>query len=356
MIIAASRDQSFPIDGVKQVFEYGRRLYASDRIAFFEDKVEGHGYQIRKREAAYGWFLRWLTGRGNGEAFKEPAVHTADVDDPEYRCFKEKQGAGPGMAAYARALAARPRHAEPQKVNEVLGLTPLPRSAAQPRNSHPGCTLITMADNGADAFPENALPESGWKITPARVRGLNGDVLPQPGWTAAVSLLLGENPVARQAEDLEQALSAAGACVAVYAHGHNASLAATYAAARNPQRAAWILRGGFITYRHFIDRPVQAAKSFDLKIDDKDRTTSFDREIPFAYVPFGALRNFDLPDLLAPARAVLLLNPIDGDWKPLTKADATRWLPPNATLVLESDPAKALGMHLESWRTKRTMK
>jgi hypothetical protein len=176
--------------------------------------------------------------------------------------------------------------------------------------------------------------------------------MPQPGWTAAVSLLLGENPVARQAEDLERALTTAGRCAAVYAQGHNASLAATYAAARNPQRAAWILRDGFVSYRHFIDRPIEAAKSFELKPEDKDRTMSFDREIPFAYVPFGALRYFDLTDLLEPARGVLVLNPIDGDWKPLTRSEASRGLPRTATVVVERDPTKSLRTFLDAWRAK----
>jgi hypothetical protein len=327
-------------------------LYASDRIAFFEDDVEGHGYQIRKREAAYGWFLRWMMKRGDGGPFKEPALQTAVADDPEYRCFAEQQGAGPGMAAYARALAARPRRPHPQKLNEVLGLPPVAPASAQPTGSDAQCTLIAIADNGTAGFPEAGLPERGWNLQLPKVRGLNGDAMPQPGWTAAVSLLLGENPVARQTEDLERALSAAGPCAAVYAQGHNASLAATYAAARNPRRAAWILRDGFISYRHFIDRPVEAAKSFELKPDDRDRTTSFDREIPFAYIPFGALRYFDLPDLLAPARGMLVLNPINGDWKPLTKAEAMRWLPRNVTVSVEADPAKSLRTFLDGWRAK----
>jgi dienelactone hydrolase len=354
LIIAASKDQSFPIEGVKRVAEYGRGLYASDRIGFFEDTVEGHGYQIRKREAAYGWFLRWLMGRGDGTPFKEPPVETAAVDDPEYRCLARKHGAGPGLAAYARVLAARPRR-QPWKVSEVLGIAP-PQRSARTSSSANGCTLLTVADNGSSEFPRNALPERGWRLQPARVRGLNGDVVPQPGWTAAVSLLLGENFVARQAEDLETALRTAGDCVAVYAHGHNASLAATYAAARDPRRAAWILRDGFITYRHFIDRPAEAVRSFELKTEDRDRTTWFDREIPFAYVPFGALRYFDLPDLLAPAASLLIINPIDGNWKTLTKPTATRWTPKQATLIVEQDPSAALRKHLEAWRASRNQR
>jgi len=76
MIIAASQDQSFPIAGVKAVYEYGQQLYRAydlpDEIAFFEDTQDGHGYQKNKREAAYGWFLRYLMKRGDGRPFSEP--------------------------------------------------------------------------------------------------------------------------------------------------------------------------------------------------------------------------------------------------------------------------------------------
>ena len=64
LIIAASRDQSFPLAGVREVADYGRELYesygAGEKIGLVVDEAEGHGYQRAKREAAYGWFLRWL--------------------------------------------------------------------------------------------------------------------------------------------------------------------------------------------------------------------------------------------------------------------------------------------------------
>ncbi len=47
---------------------------------------------------------------------------------------------------------------------------------------------------------------------------------------------------------------------------------------------------------------------------------------------------------------VLVLNPIDGDWKPLTRAEAMRWLPRNATIFVERDPAKSMRTFLDAWR------
>ena len=65
LIIAASQDQSFPIAGVRarSPITGGRSTSPTapaDRIGLVVDGSEGHGYQRIKREAAYGWFLRWL--------------------------------------------------------------------------------------------------------------------------------------------------------------------------------------------------------------------------------------------------------------------------------------------------------
>ena len=50
------------------------------------DEAEGHGYQRAKREAAYGWFLRWLMGRrGDGGPHPEPPTETEPFDSEELR-------------------------------------------------------------------------------------------------------------------------------------------------------------------------------------------------------------------------------------------------------------------------------
>jgi dienelactone hydrolase len=342
MIIAASKDQSFPIAGVKQVYEYGRALYDSDRIGFYEDTVEGHGYQIRKREAAYGWFLRWLMQKGDGAAFNEPPVETAAVDDSEYRCFAEKQASGRGFVAYAAALAARRPKPRVDELSHVLGI-PEPRPASRPVSPQPEHVVLTLSDSGALEVP------GPWTTQPIDARGFGERSIAQKGWAAAVSLLLGENLVGQQALDLERAIhsvQSAGKRIAVYARGHNAALAATYAAARNPTVAAWILRDGFVTYHHFIERPAEQKKSFVLHAADRDRTTAFDREIPFMYVPFNALRHFDLPDLLSLANRVLVVNPIDGDWNRMAAYTAEKWLPRSVALVSGDDPTRAIADHL----------
>src|SRR5262245_12023587 len=111
MIIAASQDQSFPIAGVRRVFEYGRELYgasgAQEKVGFFEDTTAGHGYQQNRREAAYGWFSKWLMGQGDGGPYAEPPTQALPFDAPELRCFPagHNEPAGPGIVAAVQKIA-----------------------------------------------------------------------------------------------------------------------------------------------------------------------------------------------------------------------------------------------------------
>ena len=111
MIIAASQDQSFPITGVRRVFEYGKELYLAsgtpEKIGFFEDTTAGHGYQQKKREAAYGWFRKWLMGQGDGGPYPEPSTQALPFDALELRCFPpgRNEPSGPGIVAAVQKIA-----------------------------------------------------------------------------------------------------------------------------------------------------------------------------------------------------------------------------------------------------------
>ena len=114
LIVAAAQDESFPVAGVREVAEYGRQLYTSygagEQIGLVVDEAEGHGYQRAKREAAYGWFLRWLMGRGDGRPCAEPPTETLPFESEELRCFPpgRNEPAGPAMIEAVRRLRARP--------------------------------------------------------------------------------------------------------------------------------------------------------------------------------------------------------------------------------------------------------
>ncbi len=90
-----SRDPIFPIAGTRETMRQAAALYAAcgagDRIAAVE-VPEGHGWHKPLREAAYGWFARWLQGRGDGSPIPEPeAVRPESPKSPDLLCVKPGQ-------------------------------------------------------------------------------------------------------------------------------------------------------------------------------------------------------------------------------------------------------------------------
>jgi formylglycine-generating enzyme required for sulfatase activity/dienelactone hydrolase len=364
LFISAHNDHSFRIPGNRAVAEYGSRLYralgAPEKMSYFEDDKEGHGYQKRKREAAYGWFLRWLKGEGSGSPVAEPEVEAPPWDSPELRCFPagENRPAGPGLVALALSLVKTPSPdpgSLPGALAGTLGIRLLPRlmatSKLEERGSgrvgwtmrdglelcgvllkppgDPKGALLAAADSGRESLRTHpAVTEalaSGMEVLLADPRGLGELATDKPGWTFAVSLLLGENFVGRQALDLVggwRGLYArpelAGKPIAILGSGPFASMAALYAAVLEPRVSGLIMEGGFASYRSFIERPKTLPDSYRLLKPGQEASYRVDREIPAALIPFDVLGQFDLPDLvrsLAP-RPVAVLSTIDGDFKP----------------------------------------
>jgi hypothetical protein len=208
-----------------------------------------------------------------------------------------------------------------------------PRTTLPAGGSSKGTLLAVLDDGRAAATDDEVLRQrraEGWTVVAVDIRGIGELKLSQPGWAFAVSLLLNENFAALQVADLLRAMRETGA-TALYARGHNASLAAAYAVAQPAaEKLEWAtLRGGFVSFRQFLDRPESHPISFRLIADEKDRKLPLDREIPLHYFAFDVLRRFDIPDLLGRSRArITVADPIDGDWKPLNVEAAQRWLPP----------------------------
>jgi hypothetical protein len=136
--------------------------------------------------------------------------------------------------------------------------------------------------------------------------------------------LLNENFVLQQGEDIARVIRAfPDKQVALYARGDDATLAAAYAMPIAPDLTWYVLRDGFLSFRQFLERPESLEASFQLKYDDKDRNTPYDREIPFSYMPFDGLYGPDMAQMLTATRAKgLIVNPIDGDWRRMRAADA----------------------------------
>lgn len=345
MIVAAHNDHSFRIPGNRAIADYGRKLYAAlgaaDRVAYMEDEKDAHGYHKAKREAVAGFFLKWLKGEGDGSPDPEPPMTLPPWDAPELRCFPEKSPAGPALVELAKRLLDAPSTPDAAALPRALGLeggTPdvelvrdgdrlswtmpdglrIPARWRAPAGEPRGIALAA-ADAGHKDL--DVLLEAGWAVVEADPRGLGALATGKPGWTFAVSLLLGESWSGRQALDLAagvRALAKLGKPVGLVGDGPAAAMAALYAAALEP-RAAWLAtRGGFASYRSFADRRRTAPASFLLGGPGEEKAVR-DREIPASLVLFDAYRRFDLPDLyasLAPRRWAAV-DPVDGDFEPL---------------------------------------
>jgi dienelactone hydrolase len=401
LIVAALKDESFPIGGVRQVAAYGRELYASygvpDRIGLMVDEAEGHGYQRLKREAAYGWFLRWLMGRGDGTPSREPPTATLPFDSEELRCFPtgRNQPAGPAMIDAVLNLA-RDLPPAPARIDLEAVLGPMP--AASPAQisvkdspvqrvvvpSEPGLdipafllrpprevrgVLVALDDRGKEALSSDVVIESararGWAIFGVDPRGIGESATDRPGWVFAVSLLLNENFIGRQAWDIGRVLEAIRSTggfpnkpVGLYARGPGSCLAAMYAIARASQAGQtflqwYLLRDGFLSYRSWIDRPRSMPESYRLLPEDRDRISAFDREIPASFFAWNALRSFDLSQLLAPSRAAgLIVNPVDGDRKRFHETVARDRLPRSVRAVTSDEPGQQVAEFLHTVLSK----
>ncbi|MFB3829787.1 MAG: alpha/beta hydrolase family protein [Bryobacteraceae bacterium] len=299
LVIAAVEDRSFPIAGVREVASYGRSLYHAagvrEKFGFYEDATAGHGYQQKKREAAYGWFLKWLKDAGDGSPYAEPATETLSSDD--LRCFQGKEPAGPGMVAAVRVVAEGIGGARPwPKLGETAG-------------SPDSRVLVTVGARESDAVVA-AARKRGWSIAPFELP--SGAEM---NWAGAVSLLLDDWFVRRQAAALLDFMRQRRAG-AVYAAGPEAGLAAAFAI--NDARLRWfLLRDCFVSFRDFLERPKSLALSYQLRQGERE---TLDREIPLYMVPFNGLRYADIPRLLARTPGIVL-NPINGDWEPAQPRD-----------------------------------
>jgi hypothetical protein len=234
----------------------------------------------------------------------------------------------------------------------------IPAFLARPEGEAKGLA-ITVDDRGKEAIAAepsfNRLLGEGWAVCGLDPRGIGELATTQMGWVSAVSLLLGENFVSRQGCDMRRSARALAASepfegkpLGLYARGPNAALAATYLLAQEARGRRlpvrwYVLRDGFVSYQQFLDRPQSIEQSFRLQSSSKERFTPYDREIPFHFFPFRVLSHFDLPQLLGESSARgLIVNPIDGDWLPMSEPDARKLAPANVKVVVDGDPESSI--------------
>ena len=235
------------------------------------------------------------------------------------------QPAGPPLVEAARRLSLTPPR-EKLRLGEVLGISgpvrarrveppagaatrvlipvdeklDVPGFVIRPAGIERGL-LLALDDRGKEAavadLPVDMLLAHGWALAGVDPRGFGELQTVQRGWVAAVSLLIGENFVSRQALDLAHAAAAlAPKSLGIYARGDNAALAATYFLASAPKVRFFIVRDGFVTLRHFLERRPRSRSrsSSERRPGPNNRLRSRD---PVGYVPFRGLEGPDITDL-----------------------------------------------------------
>ncbi|WP_417734643.1 acetylxylan esterase [Rosistilla oblonga] len=86
------KDPIFPIGGTRDTIRRAQQIYglydSADQVALSEAPA-GHGWSKPLREAGYGWFNRFLQGRGDGSPVAEPEIPLEDRSSKDLYVFKD---------------------------------------------------------------------------------------------------------------------------------------------------------------------------------------------------------------------------------------------------------------------------
>ncbi|QEG38175.1 Alpha/beta hydrolase family protein [Roseimaritima ulvae] len=86
------KDPIFPIAGTRDTIQRAEQIYAfydsADHVTL-RDVPAGHGWSKPLREAGYGWFNRFLQGRGDGSPVAEPEIELEDKGSKDLQVFKD---------------------------------------------------------------------------------------------------------------------------------------------------------------------------------------------------------------------------------------------------------------------------
>ncbi len=121
--VAARDDDGFPIDAARSEFRRLAALYgavAPDRL-HWTDVPGPHGLSQPMREAAYGWLVRWLQQRGDGNPSPEPELSLEPPDSSDLRCLgpDDIRSSRPALMRLSVQRAARYR-----KARQIRPMTP----------------------------------------------------------------------------------------------------------------------------------------------------------------------------------------------------------------------------------------
>lgn len=295
------------IDDLGPVPEYGRDVYpslqAGSAFSLYEEGGEDAGYPKAAREAAYGWFARWLHPAGNGQPIRESETRVEPSGSEELLAVPQGQNLSSTVALdnlladLARnvqmpaqfqldRLATQPLPKPTQGLG--LNLAPVCRHVIQTQRGvqipllvrrpgrdgwgvHNGI-LVAIDDRGKESMLDDpiireAVDRRGWMVWIIEPRGFGELATPQAAWEFETSLLLGEDYLWRQGEDVRHAVQFARRftgpqMVVLYARGPNASLAAAYAlVVADPQPHYAVLRDGLLSFGEIFQAKLAPAAS-----------------------------------------------------------------------------------------------
>ena len=361
-----ANDPIFPVAGVRKTIDRAGKIYAlhdgADRVRLQEAPLP-HGWSGPLREAAYGWFERWLQGRGDGSPRAEPVLELEDWQSIDLRVFKDgkmpddaityvqaaREEAKRLIASYppvpddeaARGawaeklreelwglLGGKPPEREP--VAESLGVfqwnghtverlaiqtedtLEVPAFLIRPaRTSTPLRAVIMLDDEGIQTVRRsqvaNGLLDRGIAVLAMDVRGL-GEVKVHENHCASDAIILGRPMLAQQAWDvvcaaryLASRADIDGNRIAVYGRG-SVGMIATLSGSLFDGINAVVAEGTTGSFLHTIADPLPQPR--------------------WIYAP-NILRAADVPQLIAfcADRRFLWVNPVGSGNARLAEAD-----------------------------------
>ncbi len=154
-VIGAREDDEFPAIGTQHTGEKLRaqwRLFGAEDRAWWRLFDGGHGYSQPMREAALGFFDRYLRGKGDGSPVAEGAIATEAPEAPELVCLPDPPADQLTMRAIARENVRRAGRASWDQVVALNGglpeRVPLDRKLLPPTPDDPGQPVTFVSEAG----------------------------------------------------------------------------------------------------------------------------------------------------------------------------------------------------------------
>lgn len=368
--IVSTTEDFFPFTGGRAAFDEGRGFWSlfgeKDKLVWIHGPG-GHGNLGPVQDRIADFFHEALGSGFVGDRLPPPGLRVPDEWAAKLRVTDTGQVV-PALggatiqsvnAARARQVAARPAHVEsaaqaaalnarlagiareraaiaatagaPPKVElaaavaedgltveklsfeSPFGLLPAAFIRARPDAAGPVMLLIEERGLDVESSATRALVAAGWQVLAIHARGADGierggaDLLGNQNRMALRALIVGRTLPGIRADDLIGALNwleSRGVAKASLMATGSATVPAAHVALLDGRIVALVLQSGLVSWRKALSLPMQ-------------------RNLAPATIP-GALRDYDLPDLITATRAcrIVVAGPVDGLGAPLDAAQA----------------------------------